>query len=80
MKDKPDLRRAAAMAIVVAAGGVVISKALVEEIAALHARMKAGLATVAEIESIEEELREVPGFTAWESRQLLDRTLKKAFV
>jgi hypothetical protein len=59
----------------------VIPKALAQEIRAAHVRMIAGLVTAAEIDAIEESLREVPGFSAWEARQMLDRALrKKAFV
>jgi hypothetical protein len=54
-----------------------IPAALCREISATHARMKAGLATIAEIEAIEEELREVPGFSQWEARQMLNQALRR---
>jgi hypothetical protein len=84
MNDQPsDLLLAIAEAIIAHHGGFCVSKDLYEEIVAVTTRMKAGTATAAEIELIEQSLAQVPGYSQWQSRQLLARALrgrKKAFV
>jgi hypothetical protein len=81
MTDTP--MQAWAAAVLVQAGEICFTPEAVEALDYMDARLSAGeKLTNAEIETIEAALRECPGFTEAQSRDLLARTLlgEKAFA
>ena len=82
--NKPsDLLLAIIEAVCAHHGRLYVPKELYDEIVAVTAKIKTGTATDAEVELVRESLNEIPGYSAWQSRQVLARALrgrKKAFV